>query len=161
MGVVGSARGRGTAGGDARDALVSRSAARLAQLPAGSVVGTGSPRRAAQLRAAGLGLSVVPVRGNVDTRLAKVTVGELDAVVVAAAGLARLGRLDEAAEVLDPGQMLPGPGQGPPAGESRADDDAVVALVSGVLDDATTHAAVVAERTLLAALEAGCTAPVG
>src|SRR5438067_2299875 len=97
---------------DPRDALVARDGLRLDMLPAGARVGTGAPRRAAQLRGLGLGLDVVPIRGNVDTRLRKVAAGEYDAVVVAAAGLARLGRLDEASELLDPGQMLPAPGQG-------------------------------------------------
>jgi hydroxymethylbilane synthase len=89
---------------DPRDALVTRDGRMLAELAPGTRVGTGAPRRSAQLRALGLGLEVVPVRGNVDTRLAKVESGELDAVVVAAAGLRRLGRLDAAAEILDPGR---------------------------------------------------------
>jgi hydroxymethylbilane synthase len=145
---------------DPRDALVARDRLTLAELPAGARVGTGSPRRAAQLRALGLGLEVVAIRGNVDTRLRRVSEGDLDAVVVAAAGLARLGRLDEATEVLDPGQMLPAPGQGALAVECRADDSGLVAAL-GSLDDPGTRAAVTAERVLLAALEAGCTAPVG
>lgn len=146
---------------DPRDALVSREGLPLAQLPPGSVVGTGSPRRAAQLRALGLGLEVVPMRGNVDTRLRKVADGDVDAAVLAAAGLARLGRLDEAAEIIDPGQMLPAPGQGALAVECRQTDVGLVDVLSGLLDDEETRAAVTAERTLLAALEAGCTAPVG
>ncbi len=146
---------------DPRDVLVARDGARLDQLPAGARVGTGSPRRTAQLRALGLGLEVVAIRGNVDTRLAKVAAGEVDAVVLAAAGLARLGRLDEAGEVLDPGQMLPAPGQGALAVECRAGDTALAAALAEALDDSTTRAAVVAERSLLATLEAGCTAPVG
>jgi hydroxymethylbilane synthase len=146
---------------DPRDALVSRDQVPLNQLPDGATVGTGSPRRAAQLRALGLGLEIVPVRGNVDTRLRKVADGDLDAVVVAAAGLSRLGRLDEAAELLDPGQLLPAPGQGALAIECRADDESLVDVVRRSLDDASTRAAVTAERALLAALEAGCTAPVG
>jgi hydroxymethylbilane synthase len=145
---------------DPRDALVARDALVLSQLPTGARIGTGSPRRAAQLRALGLGLDVVPIRGNVDTRLGKVESGEVDAVVVAAAGLARLGRLDVASEILDPGQMLPAPGQGALAVECRADDQTLLAAL-GELDDPQTHAAVTAERSLLAALEAGCTAPVG
>jgi hydroxymethylbilane synthase len=146
---------------DARDALVSRDGLALAELPAGAVVGTGSPRRAAQLHATGLGLSVVPIRGNVDTRLAKVAAGEVDAVVVAAAGLVRLGRIGEATEVLDPGQMLPAPGQGALAVECRSDDESLRSILATVLDDPDTRAAVTAERRLLASLEAGCTAPVG
>ncbi|MDQ1697129.1 MAG: hydroxymethylbilane synthase [Frankiaceae bacterium] len=146
---------------DPRDALVSRERLRLTELAVGARVGTGSPRRAAQLRGLGLGLDVVGVRGNVDTRLRKVADGELDAVVLAAAGLARLGRLDEAAEVLDPGLVLPAPGQGALAVECRSTDEALAALLNDLLDDAATRAAVTAERSLLAALEAGCSAPVG
>src|SRR4051812_13015675 len=146
---------------DPRDALVSRDRTPLNQLAEGSTVGTGSPRRAAQLRALGLGFDVVPLRGNVDTRLRRVADGDLDAVVVAAAGLSRLGRLDEAAELLDPGQMLPAPGQGALAVECRADDESLVDVVRRALDDPSTRAAVTAERTLLEVLEAGCTAPVG
>ncbi len=100
------------------------------------------------------------MRGNVDTRLSFVRDGELDAVVLARAGLARLGRADEATEVLDPLQVLPAPGQGALAVECRADDAELIALLAA-LDDADTRAAVTAERALLAALEAGCTAPVG
>jgi hydroxymethylbilane synthase len=146
---------------DPRDALVSRDRTPLNQLPQGATVGTGSPRRVAQLRALGLGLEVVAIRGNVDTRLRRVADGDLDAVVVAAAGLARLGRLEEVAELLDPGQMLPAPGQGALAVECRADDAPLVDGVRSALDDAFTRAAVTAERALLATLEAGCTAPVG
>jgi hydroxymethylbilane synthase len=145
---------------DARDVLVARDGMTLSDLPAGARVGTGSPRRAAQLRALGLDLDVVPIRGNVDTRLRKVG-DEVDAVVLAAAGLARLGRLDEATEVLDPVQMLPAPGQGALAVECRADDESLAAALRDSLDDAVTRAAVSAERAFLAALEAGCTAPVG
>lgn len=144
---------------DARDALCARDGLTLAQLPRGSRVGTGAPRRVAQLNALGLGLELVPVRGNVDTRLGKVGDGTLDGVVLARAGLARLGRLDAVTEVLDPIQVLPAPGQGALAVECRADDDLVGVLAA--LDDTGTRAAVTAERSLLAALEAGCTAPVG
>jgi hydroxymethylbilane synthase len=146
---------------DPRDALVSRDRTQLNQLSEGATVGTGSPRRAAQLRALGLGLEIVAIRGNVDTRLRRVADGDLDAVVVAAAGLSRLGRLGEAAELLDPGQLLPAPGQGALAVECRADDESLVDGVRRALDDASTRAAVTAERALLSALEAGCTAPVG
>jgi len=146
---------------DPRDALVTRDGLRLDQLAAGSRVGTGSPRRAAQLRGLGFDLDVVPIRGNVDTRLRKVADGDYDAVVVAAAGLARLGRLDEASELLDPGQMLPAPGQGALAVECRAVDTELATALGKLLDDPLSRAAVTAERTLLAALEAGCSAPVG
>ena len=108
---------------DPRDALVARDGKVLGELPAGARVGTGSPRRRAQLDALGLGLEVVPIRGNVDTRIGKVTSGELDAVVVAAAGLRRLGRIDEATELLDPLQMLPAPAQGALAVECRRRTD--------------------------------------
>jgi hydroxymethylbilane synthase len=145
---------------DARDALVARNGLVLAELPAGSRIGTGSPRRAVQLHALGLGLEVVPIRGNVDTRIAKVTSGELDAVVVAAAGLRRLGRVGEASELLDPLQMLPAPAQGALAIECRADDDELARFLTATLDDAGVRAAVTAERAVLATLESGCYAPV-
>jgi hydroxymethylbilane synthase len=146
---------------DPRDALVSRDGLQLNALPAGSTVGTGAPRRVAQLRALGLGLEVVAIRGNVDSRLRRVADGDLDAIVVAAAGLARLGRLGEASEILDPGQMLPAPGQGALAIECRSADSALIDILAAALDDPMTRATVAAERVLLADLEAGCTAPVG
>jgi len=145
---------------DPRDALVARDGLTLGELPAGAVVGTGSPRRAAQIAALGLGLDVRAIRGNVDTRLRLVHDGKVDAVVLAAAGLARLGRLDEVTELIDPLQMLPAPGQGALAVEVRSDDSQTTAAVRS-LDDADTRASVTAERALLAALEAGCTAPIG
>ena len=120
-----------------------------------------SPRRAAQLRALGLGFDVVAIRGNVDTRIRKVSTGDVDAVVLARAGMARLGRMDEVTEVLDPLQMLPAPGQGALAVECRAADTELVAAVRDALDDPRTRAAVTAERAVLATLEAGCSAPVG
>ncbi|MPZ62199.1 MAG: hydroxymethylbilane synthase [Propionibacteriales bacterium] len=146
---------------DPRDALVARDRLTLAELPPGSRVGTGSPRRAAQLLALGFGLDVRPVRGNVGTRLGYVADGELDAVVLALAGLRRLGREDDVTEIMDPLQMLPAPGQGALAVECRTEDSEVITQVSAALEDAGTRAAVTAERSLLAALEAGCTAPVG
>jgi hydroxymethylbilane synthase len=145
---------------DARDVLVARDGLTLGELPSGSRVGTGSPRRTAQLLALGLGLEIVPIRGNVDTRIRKVAEGAVDAVVLARAGLARLDRLAEITEVIDPLQMLPAPAQGALAIECRADDDELLELLAS-LDDPDTRAAVDAERALLAALEAGCTAPVG
>jgi hydroxymethylbilane synthase len=145
---------------DPRDALVARDGLTLNELPAGSRIGTGSPRRTAQLLALGLGFEVVAIRGNVDTRLGKVSSGQLDAVVLARAGLARLGRLEDITEVLDPLTMLPAPGQGALAVECRSDDPELAMLI-GRLDDSATRAAVLSERTLLAELEAGCTAPVG
>jgi len=144
---------------DPRDVVVARDGLTLGELPVGSVVGTGSPRRAAQVHALGLGLEIVDLRGNVDSRLAKVGDG-LDAVLLARAGLARLGRLDAVTEVLDPLQMLPAPGQGALAIECRtADADLVASLAA--LDDPHTRAAVEAERAVLSTLEAGCSAPVG
>lgn len=145
---------------DPRDALVARDGLTLGELPAGSTVGTGSPRRRAQLEALGLGLELRELRGNVDTRLAKVTDGELDAVVLAQAGLSRLSRTSVVTEVLDPIQMLPAPGQGALAVEVRAADTATRDAVAA-LDDADTRACVVAERAVLAELEAGCSAPIG
>ncbi|MGZ5422266.1 MAG: hydroxymethylbilane synthase, partial [Aeromicrobium sp.] len=111
---------------DARDVVVARDNLTLGELPQGSRVGTGSPRREAQLNALGLGVEVVAIRGNVGTRIDKVRNGELDAVVLARAGLARLGRVSDATETLDPLQMLPAPGQGALAGECRADDVATI-----------------------------------
>ena len=146
---------------DARDAVVARDGLTLGELPAGARVGTGSPRRAAQLHALGLGFDVVPIRGNVDTRIRKVSDGDVDAVVLARAGIARLGRMDEVTEVLDPLQMLPAPGQGALAVECRAGDTELVSRVREALDDPRTRAAVTAERAVLATLEAGCSAPVG
>jgi hydroxymethylbilane synthase len=146
---------------DPRDALVARDGLTLGELPEGSTIGTGSPRRAAQLDALGLGLTVVPIRGNIDTRIRKVAEGAYDAVVVARAGLARIGRLDVITEVIDPLQMLPAPAQGALAVECRADDMDTEHLLRATLDDASSRAAVAAERSLLATLEAGCNAPVG
>ena len=146
---------------DPRDALVSREALVLSELPSQARIGTGSPRRAAQLRQLRPDLEVVDIRGNVDTRVRKVADGEVDAVVLARAGLARLGRLDDVSEVLDTERMLPAPGQGALAVECRADDSRLASVLHDSLEDVATRAAVTAERSLLAALEAGCTAPVG
>jgi hydroxymethylbilane synthase len=145
---------------DPRDVVVARDGLALAELPGGSVVGTGSPRRAAQIRALGLGFRVDPIRGNVDTRIRLVQQRRVDAVVLARAGLSRLGRLPEVTETLDPVLMLPAPGQGALAVECRETDAALIAGLSA-LDHPSTRSAVTAERSLLAALEAGCTAPVG
>ena len=137
---------------DPRDAVVARDKLTLAELPKGSLVGTGSPRRAAQLRALGLDLSVVPVRGNVDTRLAHV--GEnLDAVVLAVAGLRRLGRFDAITEILDPVRFVPAPAQGALAVECRAGDLAAREALAA-FDDAGARACITAGRALLAKLEA-------
>lgn len=146
---------------DPRDALVARDGLTLGELPAGSTVGTGSPRRAAQLRALGLGVEVVDVRGNVDTRLAKVARGDVDAVLLARAGLVRLGRSHEITETIDPLQMLPAPGQGALAVEVAAGSPTLADDVRAALDDDDSRASVAAERALLRTLEAGCLAPVG
>ncbi len=145
---------------DPRDVVVARDGLTLGELPAGSRVGTGSPRRVSQLHALGLGLDVVDIRGNVDTRIGKVRTGEYDAVVLARAGLARLGRLDEVTEVLDPLQMLPAPGQGALAIECRSGDSDLAAGLAD-LEDPRSRCAVDAERAVLATLEGGCSAPVG
>jgi hydroxymethylbilane synthase len=145
---------------DSRDALIARDGLTISELPLASTVGTGSPRRAAQLRALGLGLEVVDTRGNVDTRLKLVSDGVLDAVVLAQAGLDRLGRADEITQLFDPLLMLPAPGQGALAVECRIQDAALIAALA-LLDDAESRASVLAERALLARLEAGCAAPVG
>jgi len=150
---------------DPRDALCARDGLSLAELPAGARVGTGSPRRAAQLLLARPDLDVIEIRGNVDTRLHRVAPGDLDAVVLAAAGLARLGRLDAVTELLDPALMAPSPGQGALAVEARAADvadvDSPLAIALAALDHTPSRLAVTAERALLARLEAGCAAPVG
>ncbi|MBS2965064.1 hydroxymethylbilane synthase [Actinocrinis puniceicyclus] len=145
---------------DVRDVLVAREQLKFADLSPGARVGTGSPRRAAQLRLLRQDLEIVPVRGNVDTRVGYVAKGELDAVVLAYAGLSRLGRLGEVTDYFDPNALLPAPGQGALALECRAADGALAAQLAA-LDHGPTRAAVRAERALLAALEAGCSAPVG
>jgi hydroxymethylbilane synthase len=149
---------------DPRDVLVARDGLRFEELPDGARVGTGSPRRMAQLNAYarnhGMTIETVPVRGNVDTRIGYVRSGELDAVVLAAAGLGRLGRTEDVTDFLSVDTVLPAPGQGALAIECAADNADLVAVL-GELDDPFTRAAVTAERSLLAALEAGCSAPVG
>lgn len=144
---------------DPRDALVARDGLTLTELPDGAVIGTGALRRVAQLAALGLPLTTKPIRGNVDSRLRKVADGELDAVVLARAGLVRLGRADEVTEILDPMLMLPAPAQGALAIEAIAGRDDLIQLLAQ-LDDRATRGAVTAERALLATLEAGCSAPV-
>jgi hydroxymethylbilane synthase len=171
---------------DVRDVLCARDGLKLADLPKGARVGTGSPRRAAQLRAVRPDLDIVDIRGNVDTRLGRVPglpgntteavvegkSGDLDAVVLAAAGLERIGRLDTVTEYLETDVMLPAAGQGSLAIECRTSDAPARAGSAGgsqgalaqaltALDDQDTRLAVTAERALLARLEAGCAAPVG
>jgi hydroxymethylbilane synthase len=145
---------------DPRDALAAAGGAKLADLPPGARIGTGSPRRAAQLLMMRPDLRPVPIRGNAGTRLARVASGDVDAVVLAYAGLARIGRLDAVTQVFEPDEMLPAPGQGALAVECAAARPELAELLSGI-DDAPSRAATTAERALLAALEAGCTAPVG
>ncbi|MFF1374078.1 hydroxymethylbilane synthase [Streptomyces virginiae] len=149
---------------DPRDALVARDGLTFEQLPDGARIGTGSPRRTAQLNHLALSLGkrieTVPIRGNVDTRIGFVHDGELDAVVLAAAGLNRIGRGSEATDLLSVDSVLPAPGQGALAVECLASDTDLIAAL-GQLDDPHTRAAVTAERSLLATLEAGCSAPVG
>ncbi|MEU2763115.1 MULTISPECIES: hydroxymethylbilane synthase [unclassified Streptomyces] len=149
---------------DPRDALVARDGLTFGQLPEGARIGTGSPRRMAQLnayaRSHGLRIETVPIRGNVDTRIGFVRDGKLDAVVLAAAGLSRLGRSGEVTDFLPVDTVLPAPGQGALAIECAA-SSADLAAALAELDDPYTRVAVTAERALLAALEAGCSAPVG
>jgi hydroxymethylbilane synthase len=144
---------------DPSDVLISHPPRPFAELPPGSRVGTSSPRRKAQLLAARRDLAVLEARGNVDTRIRRLREGKFDAIVLARAGLVRLGRLAEATEVFSQEVLLPAVGQGALALVSRSDDDPVRALLARI-DDAGSHAEVLAERGLLAALEAGCRAPV-
>jgi hydroxymethylbilane synthase len=146
---------------DARDALVARDNMTLTELPTGATIGTGSPRRRAQLDALGYGFHVVDLRGNVDSRIRRVDERDLDAVVLAVAGLARLGWRQRISETIDPLLMLPAPGQGALAVEVAASNDRLASDVAAALDHAATRAAVTAERALLAHLGAGCSAPVG
>jgi hydroxymethylbilane synthase len=145
---------------DPRDALVWPRGSSLDALPDGARIGTGSPRRAALLRAASRQLQIVPIRGNVGTRLRKLADGQVDALVLAMAGLSRLGLLEESVTPLDPALLMPAPAQGVLAIECRTDDPATAAQLS-ILDHLPTRAAAVAERGFLAALGAGCSAPVG
>lgn len=149
---------------DPRDVMITREGLKLTDLPRGARIGTGSPRRMAQLnafaRSRGMEIETVPIRGNVDTRIGYVRKGELDAVVLAAAGMNRIGRSDEVTDFLSVDTILPAPGQGALAVECTADNADLIAALAE-LDDPFTRAAVTAERSLLAALEAGCSAPVG
>lgn len=142
------------------DVLVSKLADSLEKLPHGSRIGTGSLRRKAQLLHVRPDLAILEIRGNVDTRLRKLDAGEYDAIVLAEAGLRRLGLAERATCILPRSIMLPAVGQGALGIETRA-DDAVSRTLVEPLDDAATHAAVLAERSMLAALRGGCLAPVG
>lgn len=144
---------------DPRDALVTRSGALLAELPAGARVGTSSLRRALALRAVRPDLVIEPVRGNVDTRLRKVTEGTFDAVVLALAGLKRLGLAARATELLSPEVSLPAIGQGALGIECRTDDGQVHEVLAALVDVETTTC-VSAERAVLAAVQGDCRTPV-
>jgi hydroxymethylbilane synthase len=144
---------------DPRDALIATDAVSIAALARGAVVGTASVRRRAQLLNARPDLVIVPLRGNVGTRLAKLAAGEVAATVLAVAGLKRLGRTDAVAALLDPVEMLPAAGQGVIAAEARADDERVRRLLAPI-DDAATAAAATAERALLAVLDGSCRTPI-
>ncbi len=146
--------------GDPRDVFVGSGGRPLAALPAGARVGTSASRRVALLRALRPDLLPVEIRGNVDTRLAKVASGEYDGAILAAAGMDRLGRLGEATQVFEAEAFLPSPGQGVIALECRADDEPTCALLAGA-DHPATRAAAEAERGVLAALGTGCDLAVG
>lgn len=145
---------------DVRDCLISRDGAKLRDLKPGARIGTSSLRRQAQLRHYRPDLELLELRGNVDTRLRKVAAGEFDAIVLATAGVKRLGASDKITEILSTEIMLPAVGQGALGIETRADDRETVRLVSA-LDDPESHAAVTAERALLRELEGGCQLPLG
>jgi hydroxymethylbilane synthase len=144
---------------DARDVLVARRPLTLESLPAGAVVGTSSPRRRALLLSLRPDLAVAPIRGNVDTRLRKLAAGDFDAVVLAAAGLARLGVAPEHGRPLDPEVFVPAVGQGIIAVEARAGDARTLGRLAR-LDHAATRPCALAERAYLARLGASCTTPV-
>jgi len=144
---------------DVRDCLVAREGHALVELPPGATVGTSSLRRSAQLRALRPGLDLRSIRGNVDTRLRKVADGEYDAVVLAAAGVRRLGLESAVTDWLAADTVLPAPGQGALAIQCRADDEAILAALAA-LDDAKSRAETTAERAFQRTLGAGCAAPV-
>lgn len=144
--------------GDARDVLVARDHCRLLDLPAGARVGTSSARRAAQIRALRPDLVPLDIRGNVETRLRKLDQGEYEAVVLAAAGLERLGLAERVTEYLAVEAMLPSPGQGAIALEARADDQRTLALLRAI-DHLPTRQAVTAERAFLRGMGGGCRLP--
>ena len=145
---------------DPRDALAAVGGAKLADLPPGARIGTGSPRRGAQLRLLRPDLEPVAVRGNAGTRLSKVGSDQLDAVVLGYAGLARIGRLDAVTQVFEPDEMLPAPGQAALAVECQSANRELCELLAS-MDDPASRVTVTAERSVLAALQGGCSAPVG
>ncbi|WP_087117290.1 hydroxymethylbilane synthase [Corynebacterium urinipleomorphum] len=144
---------------DRREALIARDGMSLADLPEGARVGTSAPRRISQLKTMRPDLDIQPLRGNIDSRMGRVTSGELDAVVLAYAGLTRVGLGDQATQVFDPNEFMPAPAQGALAVECRADDEYAREAVDKLVSPDDTLCAM-AERTVLAGLEAGCTAPV-
>jgi len=145
---------------DPRDTVVSRGGEPLMGLPRGATVGTASLRRTAQVLRARPDLRVVPIRGNVDTRLNKLAAGEVDAIVLALCGLERLGKRDAASEILSPEEMLPAVAQGALAVECRTGDAQVKRLLAP-LNDAASEACAAAERAMLAALDGSCRTPIG
>lgn len=145
---------------DPRDVVISRTGQTLAQLPQNAVVGTSSLRRVAQIRSMRPDLQIVPLRGNVDTRIRKLQAGDMDAIILAAAGLHRLGRSHEITEYLDVAQLLPAVGQGVLGIECRAADDAIRGLLSQLSDEVTVRCAQ-AERTMLNRLGGSCQVPIG
>ena len=144
---------------DNREALIARDGLTLTQLPQGAKVGTSAPRRVSQLRALRPDLDIRPLRGNIETRMSYVERGELDAIILAYAGLCRGGYAERATEVFDPATLMPAPAQGALAVECRADDAATRAALDALVSAEATACAA-AERQVLATLEAGCTAPV-
>ncbi|WP_291313283.1 hydroxymethylbilane synthase [Corynebacterium sp. UBA2622] len=144
---------------DNREALIARDGLTLAELPAGARVGTSAPRRVSQLRALRPDLEIRPLRGNIETRMGYVGSGELDAVILAYAGLSRAGYGDRATEIFPPEVLMPAPAQGALAVECRVDDTEARAAIDTLVDNAASVCAA-AERQVLATLEAGCTAPV-
>ena len=145
---------------DPRDALVSHLGTTLDEFPAGAKIGTSSPRRQAQIAERRPDLEIVPIRGNVDTRLRKAAGDECDGTVIAVAGLDRMGMSEVITEYLSPEEFVPPPGQGAMAVEIRADDERIAEVVASA-DHAPTTAAVTAERSFLEALGGGCQVPVG
>ena len=145
---------------DVRDCLISRDGAKLKDLQSGARMGTSSLRRQSQLRHYRPDLELLDLRGNVDTRLRKIAAGKFDAIVLATAGVNRLGSSDKITEILSTEIMLPAVGQGALGIETRADDRDTVRLIAA-LDDPESHAAVTAERALLRELEGGCQLPLG
>jgi hydroxymethylbilane synthase len=145
---------------DPRDCLISRNGVMLKELPPGARIGTSSLRRQAQLRHYRADLEVLDLRGNVDTRLRKVAAGDFDAIILAVAGVTRLGALDKVTEIIPADIMLPAVGQGALGIETRAEDEET-SRFAAALNDPETHACVTAERALLHELEGGCQVPLG